>query len=138
MVYATQADLETRLGEKETRELANRDNDNFIDDNVIDTAISDAENEVNSYLAVRYITPLTDVPDLIKRITCDIARYRLHKDSITEIVRLNYEDAVAMLKRLAAGTIKLPELVEPPTNSAYTVNSRVTVFTDETLAKLPI
>lgn len=76
------------------------------------TALQDATEEVNSYLATRYGKPLATVPDHVVRVTCDIANYLLASDAalMTEERRLRYEDAVAWLKGCADGKPDLAAL----------------------------
>ena len=77
------------------------------------TALQDATEEVNSYLATRYGKPLATVPGKVVRVTCDIANYLLASDAalMTEERRLRYEDAVAWLKGCADGKPDLAALV---------------------------
>lgn len=76
------------------------------------TALQDATEEVNSYLATRYGKPLAIVPGKVVRVTCDIANYLLASDAalMTEERRLRYEDAVAWLKGCANGKPDLAAL----------------------------
>lgn len=107
MPYATQADLETRFGAAEILQLSDRDGAGGADPGVVEAALAAAAVEIDGYLAVRYALPLAAVPDLVREIACDLARYRLWKDQAPERVRQAQEDAVAQLKRLSAGVMRL-------------------------------
>lgn len=107
MTYASQQDLINRFGERELIELTDRSASGLIDDSVVAVALSDADHEVDSYLYLRYDLPLSPVPPLLVRLGADIARYRLYDDAVSDEVRNRYEDAVALLKRLADGTVSL-------------------------------
>ena len=71
MSYAAQADLETRYTAAEVSQLAASGRD-------IAQALADADAEIDSYLGMRYETPIAGtVPGRIVECACDIARYRL-------------------------------------------------------------
>jgi phage gp36-like protein len=53
------------------------------------------------------------VPLLLTRIACDLARFNLYTDAVTDVVKLRYERAVALLRDLASGKTSLG-LPEPP------------------------
>jgi phage gp36-like protein len=78
----------------------------------LERGLADASAEVDSYLARRFVLPLLSastmqpvVPDMIKRLTGDIARYLMTGTHIreTEAIRNRYKDAVAMLVSIAEG-----------------------------------
>lgn len=108
MTYCANGDLTKRFGDEITQ-LVDRDNDGVDDSGVLDTALADADAEINGYLqGGGYALPLSETPDLVKAIACDIARYKLWDDRAPEEVRKRYEAAVAKLKDVARGLIKLP------------------------------
>lgn len=103
-IYADIDDLKERFSEAEIVQLTDRDRDGNVDDDVANQALLDADAEINAAVGVRYGLPLPSVPDLINRLACDIARYRLYDDKPTDEVRRRYEDAVAELDKIAKGT----------------------------------
>jgi phage gp36-like protein len=107
MTYATQADLTDRFGELELAQLTDRTNGAVIDTVVLGRALADADAEIDSYLATRYTLPLASTPVVITRLACDMTRYRLYDDGMHETVRVRYQDAVSLLKRLASGDVQL-------------------------------
>ena len=62
MPYATLDDLIERAGETEIRQIADRDRDGAIDADVVEAALTDADNLVNGYVAAKYTVPLASVP----------------------------------------------------------------------------
>jgi phage gp36-like protein len=108
MSYATLADLIARAGDAEMRQIADRDRDTMIDQDVIDAALVHADNLVNGYVGAKYDVPLVTVPDLVRTWAVSIARYILHRNGAPEHVAQDYKDAVASLKDVAAGRISLP------------------------------
>lgn len=107
MTYATQADLVDRFGEPELAQRTDRTNGAVIDTVVLGRALADADAEIDSYLATRYTLPLASTPVVITRLACDMTRYRLYDDGVSETVRVRYQDAVSLLKRLASGEVQL-------------------------------
>lgn len=107
MTYATQSDMSDRFGAVELAQLTDRVNGAVIDATVLGRALTDADAEVDSYLARRYSLPLASTPVVVVRIAADIARYRLYDDAAPTQVRQRYEDAVSLLKRMASGDVQL-------------------------------
>lgn len=95
----TQADLVERFGEAEIAALSDHDAHQSINAAVVDKAIADAVAEVNSYLAPVGLVGITPPKALVLK-ACDIARYYLHEDGATEIVRERYKQAIAWLKEV--------------------------------------
>ncbi len=110
MGYAVQQDLVDRFGDAELKQLTDRVNGATIDATVVAAALADADAEIDSYLVQRYTLPLSVTPDVLKRVACEVARYRLYSNQsaeASETVRNNYKDAVAWLRDVAAGRANL-------------------------------
>ncbi len=105
-MYANKEDLIKRFGEREIAALAGND-EGIIIDSVVETALTDAEELINSYVAVKYALPLTTIPAVLKRICCDMARYLLYKEVIPEELEKNYERNLTFLKDIAKGVVAL-------------------------------
>jgi phage gp36-like protein len=140
MAYALLTDLEERFGVDEINQLSDRDNDGVNDVGVVDGALDDATDEINSYLARKYTVPVVSVSANLKKTCCDIARYLLHGDAATEEVEKRYKRAVAWLNDLASGKAVLTDASGVVTAIAGTSTSGVKsfsndrLFTDESLA----
>ena len=91
MTYCDKAGMVARFGEVELIRLTDPDG-SVIDDAAINAALSDAVDEIDTYLAVRHSLPLTSTPKLLVRICADIARYRLYDDRMIEEVEKRYND----------------------------------------------
>lgn len=107
MTYATQSDMEERFGSTELAQRTDRAAGVVIDATVLARALADADAEINGYLATRYTLPLPSTPVVLVRMACDLARYRLFDDGVPETVRVRYQDAVSLLKRLSSGEVQL-------------------------------
>ncbi|MFB2539123.1 phage protein Gp36 family protein [Acinetobacter sp. c3-l95] len=100
-------DMITRFGEEELAELTDRQNYQIIDVAVVNKAIADAISEAESYLNATGLVSrhqgvlqyqLGAVPQPLVIRLCDMARYYLHDDSVTPVVKERYEQAIAWLK----------------------------------------
>lgn len=107
MTYCTQADLIERFGAAEITQLSDRAGLGTLDSAVIAGAIADADAEIDGYLSGRYALPLVNVPLVMTRLACDIARYWLFGQDTTDLVKARYDQAISYLAKVAAGTITL-------------------------------
>ncbi len=143
-MYATRQDLEARFG---TNEVANLEALQTVT-GALEEALQDATEEIDSYVAVRYSLPLPSIPAPLKRVACNIARYRLYFQRPTEEVDKRYESEVEYLKSLASGKAVLNiqndqnEVIDEkpkrnpksiPIGTSYTGG----VFSDDQLNKMP-
>jgi phage gp36-like protein len=138
MTYASQADLTDRFGATELAQRTNRVDGLTIDTVVLGRALSDADAEIDGYLATRYALPLPSTPPVINRLACEIARYRLYDDGVPETVRVRYQDAVSLLKRLSSGEVQLAGITPVPvvggSGNAVATRTPARVFSTDLLA----
>lgn len=117
MTYATRADLEKLYG---VDEIAQRES--ALDDGALDLILGNADALIDGYLAGRYSLPLSSIPSNLLAIAAAIARYNLLGDSAVERHRNDYKDAIAWLRDVEAGRVKLQSSVSPvPGNAPATV-----------------
>ena len=112
MPYTTEASMTAQFSKKELAELTQTDNIPEIDSAVLDRAIAEADAEIDSYLSLRFATPLTVVPGRIRDISGDIARYRLYDRTAPDMVAERYNNAIRDLIALRDGKLNLPGIVE--------------------------
>ncbi len=143
-MYATRQDLEARFG---LGEIANLEAMQTSVNSIADS-LQDAAEEIDSYIAVKYQLPLPSVPSTLKRVACNIARYRLYFQRPTEEVENRYKAEIDFLKRVADGKAVLNILnesnqvtEEKPVNAPSTMPIGTTykggVFGDATLDMMP-
>ncbi|PSD34205.1 DUF1320 domain-containing protein [Acinetobacter radioresistens] len=143
-MYATRADMEVRFG---VNEISNLKAMQTVE-NAIEQALQDAAEEIDSYVAVKYQLPLPEIPSTLKRIACNIARYRLYFQRPTEEVENRYKAEIDFLKRIADGKATLNILntqnqvtTEKPVQTPSTIPIGTSyiggVFGDDTLNKMP-
>lgn len=105
-VYATVADMVLAYGEKALVDVADRDHDRAVEQEIIDGALAEASELVDGYL--HDYLPITIVPS-VRRATMAIAYELLHGgNQSTDDSRLGYERAVHWLKDIQAGKSELP------------------------------
>lgn len=74
---------------------------------VIDRAITDADSTIDGYISSRYKLPLWPVPPVLDRIACDLARYFLFGDQVTEAIGKRYDAGVKVLQDVSRGNVQL-------------------------------
>jgi phage gp36-like protein len=143
-MYATREDLVARFA----NEVEQLESMHPQGNAAVESAIQDATEEIDGYLAGRYDLPLPSVPNNLKRLACDIARYYLYFENPTGLVEKRYEQAVDYLKMLANKKAHLSILdnqnqvtEEKPVNAPATMpigsTYRGGVFGDVTLDMMP-
>ena len=124
MSYATPQDMINRYPNRDLVQLTNEDPTVLtINTTVLQQGLNDASVEIDSYLEARFALPLGDPPAVLNRLACDIAMYRLQALRPLhdlEDARQRYDDALAMLGKVAAGELTLglsADGEEPPIQS---------------------
>lgn len=129
----TLQDLIDRFGESELANLTDKENYQIIDETVSDHAIADAIAEVAGYLnptglvvnGVYIGTP----PKALVLKTCDIARYYLYENGVTEIVEKRYKQAIDWLLLAQKNPSMLTGVIDNGTNGT---NSGIWVMPNTT------
>jgi len=110
MSYVTKDQLIDRIGAEELVQLTDRFGDGDLDDDVLATAIADADAIIDSYLAPRYALPLAQAlidASPLARVAGDIARYALYTAEAPDEVRNRHADALRWLRDVQAGRASL-------------------------------
>ena len=142
-MYATRDDLVGRFTEMSISQLESMHIDGLLATN---NALSDAAETMNSYLSVRYQTPLAKTEHL-KLVCADIARYLLYMNEPTDEVDSRYKEALKWLQDVGAGRANVTfaepltadeqqkTYVKPavPIGSSYPGQ----IFGDDVFAKMP-
>lgn len=105
-MYATLDDMLKRFGINELTALA-ESAEGGVDEEKVNTAIKDAEELINAYVGAKHSLPLSVVPQSLKRICCDLARYFLYVEVKPEELEKTYEKDIAFLKDIARGVVVL-------------------------------
>lgn len=130
-MYCSINDMVSRFDLNELIQLTDSSGTGTVDTDVVDAAIKDASDTIDSYVGSRYPLPLAVVPSGLTRICANIARYNLYDNSVTEVVKNNYTDAIKFLTAVAKGDIRLGLSVDeaqPQTDSLIVMESGGSVF----------
>lgn len=116
MTYATKQDLLDRDASFVWTVATSSDDNEQLDDIAIEACLSDATDEINSFLT-RFQLPLATVPSIINRLCISMAFYWLadRDASVTDLVQKRYDDALQTLREIQAGkrNLGLPEADKP-------------------------
>jgi Mu-like prophage protein gp36 len=112
--YLDVDDFIARVGEEEVRQLAGtglRDH-REIDRERIAACLVHADGVVDGYVRARYPRRFAVVPDVLKGIAHDIARYRLRtaggqQREMSETVKNQFDEAMKLLRDIADGRLAL-------------------------------
>jgi len=134
MSYCTQQELEKAFGAETIALLLDRDGDGAADAGTLDAEIAYVDDEINGYLISKYQIPLAAPTSIITGIACDLVRYRLSSDKATTLVSARRDQAIANLKRIQAGVIRLDAAATNSQGLGVEYTERERTFTDDTLA----
>ena len=120
--YCTTAELTTRFAsDLEASYATDNESVGTASSTVLDECIDTAEGEINSYLAMRYATPVdttlsTAIDNLMLGITLDIAEWHVlnRSPSVSEQKTAQYERRIEWLKMIAKGEANMPGAVTLP------------------------
>jgi phage gp36-like protein len=77
-LYAQVSDMQARYPNRDLVQLTNEDPTQVtINTAFLTTFLSDASDEIDSYLEARFALPLSDPPAILTRLCCEIAMYHL-------------------------------------------------------------
>lgn len=139
MAYATSQDIVDAHGIEALLLVADRDCDGEIDAGVVERALDAASDLIDLHVLSRYPAPWPSVPGAVRDLAVDIALYRMSGEGrgLTDERRRRYEDALALLKSVAAGTVDL-DIPEPagaaPQDGAEIAGPVERLFDRQTLA----
>jgi phage gp36-like protein len=136
MSYATRQEIIDRYGSAALIVAADRDGDGLEDAGVVDKALVDAGELMDSYIGAKYQLPLATVPAVLKPVCVDLAFYRLCQGAaaLTEEITRRHEQAVSWLRDLARGVVTLGEQPAPPSSGGgIAVSGPARTFTRKTL-----
>ena len=110
MPYCTQEDILKQLDEETLIQLTDDAGAGEIDTDVVDRAIADADEEIDSYLAIKYSLPFSATPNLVRRVSVTLAignLYSRRENTMPDTRKEDCERVRKDLDRIAKGTMKL-------------------------------
>jgi phage gp36-like protein len=119
--YASPQDMINRYPNRDLVQLTNEDpTATTVNTTWLQQALDDSSAEIDGYIEARFALPLGDPPAVLNRLCTDIAMYRLQAlRPLNDLAdaRRRYDDATALLAKVAAGELTLglaPDGKEPP------------------------
>jgi len=109
VTYCTLAQLTDRYGEPMLIDLTDRDDPptGAVVTEVVDRALADTDALIDGYLAGRYALPLAETPALVTDVAQAIAIYQLHRSVASDKVTADHNGALATLRAIAKGDVRL-------------------------------
>lgn len=114
MNYCTLDDIRGHVPDRRLVELTddvNPNDEGSIVEAVVAKAINEATTLVDAYIGKRYTLPLLSVPPVLRMISIDLSIYNLYERltemNVTDGMKLRYNNAVSLLKQIAAGDLPL-------------------------------
>lgn len=110
-MFATVEAMKSKFGEKELIELT--DNEAPYQDEInldkLNAALSEANSEIEGYLAARYALPLQLVPPFLESIACHMTRFHAMTGAMSDNdpIKTRYDNAIKTLKEISKGLIAL-------------------------------
>jgi len=115
-IYATKQDLLDRDSSMLWNLAIDRETDELNEITIVD-ALEQADDEINSFLAKRYVLPLVEVPSMLRKLAITISFYWLadSDQQATNLMTERYQSAISTLKDIATGRreLGLPTLSAP-------------------------
>mgnify|MGYP001585036095 CR=1 FL=1 len=115
-MYSTLTDIKKLIPETAIIQLTDDENAGVVNQTRVDEAIAQADAEIDSYCGGKYSVPFATVPDIVKKISVDIAIYNLYSRRVEEMPETRsdrYKNAIRQLEGIAKGNISIGEATEP-------------------------
>ena len=109
-MYTTLDDILKKIPEATVVQLTDDEGAGSVNTGRVDEAIEGAASEVNGYCNSRYSVPFNPVPEIIAKLTADLAIYNLYArvvETIPDTRKKQRDDAIRLLERIADGRIGL-------------------------------
>jgi len=129
MAYCTQSDILLQLDSSILITLTDDAGAGEVDDDVVTRAIADADEEIDAYVSVKYSLPFSATPNLVRRMSVDLAicnLYARRDDTIPETRKERCEAVMKDLDRIARGMMRLdvPEPGSDPDHGVQVTTSK--------------
>jgi phage gp36-like protein len=140
VAYSTLDDIKKLVPEEVLVNLTDDEDTGSVNQARVDEAIEQADAEIDSYCGGRYSVPFSTTPDIVKKLSVDIAIYNLYSRTLQdfpEVRRERYRNAIRQLEGISKGTVSLGVDPAPsaPTDSAAETNKATdeNVFTRDSM-----
>jgi phage gp36-like protein len=110
MPYSTVNDMKKMLPEELIVQLTDDETTGSPNQARVDEAIAQADAEIDSYCGERYSVPFSTVPDIVKKLSVDIAIYNLYSRLVRDMPEVRserYRSSIKQLEAIGKGNISL-------------------------------
>jgi len=135
-MYCDYNDLVAKIDESTLIQLSDDNNEGYVDQTVIDVAISSACAEIDGYLATRYPVPVTTAVPVLKPCAVDLTVYNMYSRKSAgppEHIIGKYDNWIKFLSKIAEGKIDLIPEAETVSGGTSQVDAGDRVFTRSTM-----
>jgi phage gp36-like protein len=141
MAYCTLDDIKKQLPESVITSLTDDAMTGSVDEAVVAEAIADADAEIDAWVGGRYTLPFNPVPDVIRKVSTDIAIYNLFSRRDTdppEVRKDRYRNSIKLLENIAKGVVSIgaAEATAPAKASSASFTAPDRQFTREKLTDM--
>lgn len=74
---------------------------------VLQRALQDADDTINGYISARYTLPIDPVSAVLARVACELARFYMYDDQVTDTVKDRHASNIKWLENVSKGTVTL-------------------------------
>lgn len=74
---------------------------------VVQRALQDADDTINGYISARYTLPIAPVPAVLQRVACELARFYLYDDQVTDLIKDRHAANIKWLESVSKGVVSL-------------------------------
>jgi len=128
MPYCELSDIEKQIPEEILIELTDDDGVGAVDTGNVDRAIEDADDEIDSFLSLRYSLPLASTPGMVRRMSVDLAICNLYGRrphlTIPETRKERCDTDRKLLGEIAKGKLSLGSDSPDPSSDAGVETTR--------------
>lgn len=110
MPYCTLDDIKKLIPEEALIQLTDDEGLGSVNQARIEEAVVQADAEIDSYCGSRYSVPFDTVPEVVKKLSVDIAVYNLYSRRVEEAPAVRaerYRNAIRQLEGISKGVISL-------------------------------
>lgn len=135
VVYATFADMRARFRESDLVQLADVDAINDAQ-GFVEGRLTKAGSVIDGYVAAYYAPRAgLPVPQILTELACDITFYQMHRAEPPEKVKDDYKTALATLRDISKGLVKIDDGAEavPEREGAVLVTAPGRIFDRESM-----
>lgn len=111
--YLSIAEFVKNVGLSEVIALTDGTGEGRIDRDLIVSRLTNAQAVVDTYLASRYVVPLSEAPLIVKKIVTDLALAALYPRGAPDGIADQAKASTRLLERIQAGQAQIPAAVPP-------------------------